>query len=94
MQATPYGTSVKGFRDASPRFVRIDPLLLLATLGLMACSVYTIASATTDDIPGDPNYYVTRQAAYAGVGLVLMLAAVADRLLAPARVDASACTAS
>ena len=48
-------------------------LLLLAVLGLVACSLYTIASATKDDIPGDPNYFVTRQAAYAAVGLVLML---------------------
>jgi len=74
MQASPYGTSVKDFRDgSSPRFVRIDVLLLLAVVGLMACSLYTIASATKDDIAGDPNYYVTRQAIYAAVGLVFML---------------------
>lgn len=74
MQASPYGTSVKGFRDPyGSRFVRIDVLLLVAVIGLMACSLYTIASATKDDIPGDPNYYVTRQAAYAVVGLIFML---------------------
>ena len=74
MQASPYGTSVKDFRDGyRPRFVRIDVLLLLAVVGLVACSLYTIASATKDDIPGDPNFYVTRQAAYAAVGLVFML---------------------
>jgi rod shape determining protein RodA len=74
MQASPYGTSVKGFRDgSSPRIVRIDVLLLLAVVGLMGCSLYTIASATKDDIPGDPNFYVTRQATYAVVGLVFML---------------------
>ena len=74
MQATPYGTSVKGFGDSyAARYVRIDPLLLLAAVGLMACSLYTIASATKDDIPGDPNYYLTRQAGYAVVGLVFML---------------------
>src|SRR3990170_1675277 len=74
MQASPYGTSVKGFRDgSSPRIVRIDVLLLLAVVGLMGCSLYTIASATKDDIPGDPNFYVTRQATYAAVGLVFML---------------------
>ena len=38
-----------------------------------AASVYILGSATQDDIPGDPNYYVYRQAAYAGVGIVLML---------------------
>jgi rod shape determining protein RodA len=73
MQSSPYGTSVQGFHEGrAPRFVRIDVLLLLATLGLMACSIYTIASATTDDIAGSPGYYWTRQAGYAAVGIVLM----------------------
>jgi rod shape determining protein RodA len=74
MHASPYGTSVKDFRNGyAPRFVRIDALLLLAALGLVACSVYTIASATKNDIAGSPDYYVVRQAAYAAVGMVLML---------------------
>ena len=74
MHASPYGTSVKGFRDgAGPRFVRIDPLLGLATLGLLACSIYTIASATKGDIEGDPGFFLYRQLAYAGVGLIFML---------------------
>ena len=74
MQASPYGTSVKGFRDgAVPRFVRMDVLLLLAAVALIATSIYTIASATKGDIPGDPNFFVYRQTAYAVVGLVLML---------------------
>jgi rod shape determining protein RodA len=64
--------AVKDFRETGPRFLRLDPLLLLATLGLIAASVYTIRTATLDDIPGDPNYYMYRQLAYAGVGLVLM----------------------
>jgi rod shape determining protein RodA len=66
-------TPVKDFRDASVRILRIDPLMLLATLGLIAASIYTVGSATQDDIQGDPNYFVYRQAAYAGVGFVLML---------------------
>jgi len=74
MQASPYGTSVKGFRDgAVPRFIRTDVLLALASVALIGCSIYTIASATSGDIPGDPNFFVYRQAAYAGVGIVLML---------------------
>ena len=74
MQASPYGTSVKGFADAhGPRFVRIDVLLLLAVIGLVACSLYTIATATQDDIPGSPYYFVIRQAAYCVVGLILMV---------------------
>jgi len=52
--------------------LRLDPLLTLAVLGLCACSVLTIRSATSDDIAGQPSYYVTRQALYVGVGLALM----------------------
>jgi rod shape determining protein RodA len=66
------GTAVKDFRDTGPRFLRIDPLLLLATLGLIAASAYVVRKATVDDIPGDPNYFMYRQLAYAGIGLVLM----------------------
>ncbi len=74
MQATPFGATVREFRDRSgPRFVRIDLLLLLAVLGLSVCSLYTLATATQDDVAGSPNYYVYRQAAYAATGIVLML---------------------
>src|SRR6266545_1831111 len=71
MQATT--TPVQDFREASGRVLRIDPLMLLATIGLIAASIYIVANATQDDIPGDPNYYAYRQGAYAGVGFVLML---------------------
>ena len=54
--------------------LRLDPLLLLATLGLVAGSLIALNSATRNDILGDPHYYVYRQAAYAAVGLVLMYA--------------------
>jgi len=72
--ASPYGTSVRDFSDQPrvPAF-RLDPLLLLATVGLMACSLYTIYTATTGDIEGSPYYFLLRQAAYFGVGFVLML---------------------
>jgi len=78
MSAT-LGSTVKDFRGprervASMPMLRIDPLLLLATLGLIACSVYVVGSATHDDITGNPHYYLYRQAAYGAVGLVLMLA--------------------
>lgn len=66
-------TPVKDFREASARALRIDPLMLLATVGLMAASIYTVGTATQDDVSGDPNYYVYRQGAYAAVGFVLML---------------------
>jgi len=69
----PAPTPVTDFRDRGVRILPLDPLLLLATLGLTAASLYIVGTATQDDIPGDPNYYVTRQAAYAGVGILLML---------------------
>ena len=65
-------STVRDFRDAGIRVLRIDPLMLLATLGLIAASIYTVGTASQDDIPGDPNYYAYRQALYAGVWLVFM----------------------
>jgi rod shape determining protein RodA len=74
MQATPFGATVREFRDRSgPRFVRIDVLLLAAVLGLTACSLYTIATATQSFAAG-PNHFLYRQMAYVGVGLCLMFA--------------------
>jgi rod shape determining protein RodA len=52
--------------------LRLDPLLLVATLGLVACSLIALKGSTQNDVTGDPHYYVMRQAIYAGVGLVLM----------------------
>jgi rod shape determining protein RodA len=52
--------------------LRLDPLLLLATLGIVACSLIALRGATRNDVATDPNYYVTRQAIYAAIGLVVM----------------------
>jgi rod shape determining protein RodA len=80
MSATPYGASVREFREdarsepgLSLAILRIDPLLLLGTLGLVAAGIYVIGTATDTDIPGSPHYYVIRQGVYCGVGLLLML---------------------
>jgi rod shape determining protein RodA len=48
-----------------------DPILLLAVVGLCVASLVTLGGATLDDIPGDPHYYVNRQAVYFVVGAVL-----------------------
>jgi rod shape determining protein RodA len=72
MDAT-LGTQVRDFREPPRRIMRLDPLLLLAAVGLIGCGVYVVRAATADDIPGDPRHYVYRQAAYGAVGLVLML---------------------
>src|SRR5947209_16076632 len=77
MNAT-LGATVKGFQDeltrerTRPALLRLDPLLLLATAGLVACGLYTIGTGTHDDIAGNPTYYLTRQALYAGVGIAFM----------------------
>ena len=52
--------------------IRLDPLLTLATLGLVACSLIAIKGATSDDVAGQPYYYLERQALYAVVGFLLM----------------------
>jgi rod shape determining protein RodA len=52
--------------------LRLDPLLLLAVLGLIACSIIAIKGATRTDVEGQPYYYVYRQALYGGFGLLLM----------------------
>jgi rod shape determining protein RodA len=52
--------------------LRLDPLLLIASLGLVACSLISLKGATQNDIPGSPYFYVMRQAVFAGVGVVLM----------------------
>jgi rod shape determining protein RodA len=54
--------------------LRLDPLLLLATLGLAGCSLVALNGATANDFPSDPDHYVTRQGIYIGVGVVLMYA--------------------
>ncbi len=60
---------------ARPRvFPLIDPLLLLAAVGLVACSLATLTGATSHRVAGHPLYYVERQAIFAGVGLALALA--------------------
>lgn len=73
-------TSPRSFEEpqAEPRgvaaFLRVDPLLLLAAVALIAASILTLAETSTNDRPGDPNFFVIRQSIYAVLGLTLMLA--------------------
>ena len=55
-------------------FARLDPILLFAGIALIAFSIYTLGVATSEDVPGNPYYYVVRQSIYAVVGIALMLA--------------------
>jgi len=50
-----------------------DVVLLLGVLGLAACSLVTIGDSTRGDVPGDPHYFLKRQAIFFGVGLLLAL---------------------
>src|SRR5918999_2064578 len=71
--STPFGTGVQRFSEPRRRLLRLDLLVLLATLGLIGFSLMTLDTATATDIPGSPDYFVIRQGLYAVVGLALML---------------------
>jgi rod shape determining protein RodA len=51
----------------------LDWPLALAAVALAAFSVFTLAQATLSDVPGDPRYFVDRQAIYCVLGLIGML---------------------
>ncbi len=52
----------------------LDPLLLIAALGLIGFGIFTLGAVTGGDIPHDPYFYVIRQSIYAVIGVALMLA--------------------
>ena len=59
-------------RDNS--FLRnLDWVLLLAAGGIVAYGLWVISGITRDDVAGDSNYYVVRQAIFALVGAVGMI---------------------
>jgi rod shape determining protein RodA len=71
---TPFGTGVQRFGEQRARLLRLDFLLLGATVALLVFSIVTLNGALTTE-SGSPNGLVTRQVAYAIVGLFLMLVA-------------------
>lgn len=50
----------------------LDPLLMLAVIGLGICSVITIRAATVDSVVGS-HYFTERQIIYLVVGMVLLI---------------------
>jgi rod shape determining protein RodA len=50
----------------------MDAALGIAAIGLAAFSVFTLGQATLHDVPGNPHYFVDRQAIYAVLGLLGM----------------------
>src|SRR5437763_1009858 len=71
------GSTVKDFHESERRertpWLRIDPFLFIGAIGLIVCSVYVVGNATRHDIPGNPDYYLVRQAAYGIVGILFMV---------------------
>jgi rod shape determining protein RodA len=56
---------------------RLDWLLMSAVVALVLLGLWAISGVTRDDVPGDPDYYVVRQAVFAGLGAIGFLVAVA-----------------
>ncbi|HEY3191561.1 MAG TPA: rod shape-determining protein RodA [Solirubrobacterales bacterium] len=52
----------------------IDGVMLGAAVGLIAFSIFTLATSTRHEIAGRPLYFVERQTLYALVGIALMIA--------------------
>lgn len=69
---SPYGTAVQPFAQPHARLLRLDFLLLVATLGLLVFSIVTLNGAIAGELNGGSGYFVVRQVAYAVVGLILM----------------------
>jgi rod shape determining protein RodA len=79
MNPPPAASPIAAPREASIQSVRtlrlpLDPLLTLAVIGLGICSIVTLRAATAKFVPGNPHYYVDRQAIYLVVGFVAMAA--------------------
>jgi rod shape determining protein RodA len=51
----------------------LDAPLMFAAVALAAFSIFTLAQATTNDVPGDSYYFVQRQAIYVGLGIIGMI---------------------
>src|SRR5262245_2058867 len=62
--------------DERSLVARLDWVLLAAAAGLISFGLWAISGITTHDVPGDPDYFVTRQIIFAYVGVVLMIGAI------------------
>jgi rod shape determining protein RodA len=74
VSATPIHATEEVVAPTRPRALFLfDPLLMVAALGLVGCSLVTLKGATRHSIAGHPLYYVDRQAIYAAIGLVIAI---------------------
>jgi rod shape determining protein RodA len=61
--------------DAGAFARRFDWILFGAVVALVGYGLHLVGGITRDDVAGDPDYYVLRQAFYASAGGALMIAA-------------------
>jgi rod shape determining protein RodA len=54
---------------------RLDWVLIGSVAALVAYGLWSIADITRHDVTGDPHYYLSRQAIYASIGVVCLVAA-------------------
>jgi rod shape determining protein RodA len=52
----------------------LDGIMLAAAIGLIAFSVFTLASATRHEVAANPLYFVQRQVLYGLIGIAVMIA--------------------
>src|SRR5437867_12031592 len=62
-------------RAEEPLLRRLDWTLVAAVAAAVGYGLWAIAGITRHDVPGNPNYYLVRQAIFAAVGGGLLLAA-------------------
>jgi rod shape determining protein RodA len=55
---------------------RLDWILIGSVAALVAYGLWAIADITRRDVPGDANYYVSRQGVYAAIGVLGLVVAV------------------
>jgi rod shape determining protein RodA len=56
---------------------RLDWVLLLAAAALVGYGLWAVSGITRFDVPGEPDYFVTRQALAAGIGALGLVVAIA-----------------
>jgi rod shape determining protein RodA len=62
--------------DVAALVRRLDLVLLLAVAALVGYGLWAVSGITRFDIPGDSNYFVTRQALAAAIGCVGLVVAI------------------
>jgi len=73
-QASPEPFAVRVGISERLGLAHLDWQLAFAAVALVGFSVFTLAQATANDVPGNPGYFVDRQAIYGLLGVIGMLA--------------------